>query len=57
MERAGVIEERQGEQCAAGLAQAQPQIEERPCLQRFEYAAVARFGGPVREEERSARRG
>src|SRR6267378_1019443 len=57
MEGAGMIEERERKQCAAGLAQAEPEIEERRRFQRFQHTLMAGFGGTVSEQERWSRRG
>src|SRR6267143_4538437 len=57
MEGAGMIEERERKQRAAGLAEAEPETEKRRRFQRFQYTLRAGFGGTVSEEERWSRRG
>src|SRR5882724_12508363 len=57
MEGAGMIDERERKQCAAGLAEAEPEIEKRRRFQRFQAALMAGFAGTVSEQERWSRRG
>jgi len=44
MEGAGMVEERERKQCAAGLAEAEPEIEKRSRFQRFQHTLMAGFG-------------